>query len=277
MYLAPIEASDARRMKAIAETVDAPFVVHFWDFLDDGIRSDPATRWLIEQAAAVFVINQAMLDSIAPLRSDAQTLLFTRRPSLFRAAAPSGDTLRILLIGDIVSYRDGVHRLLEAVTILRERGCKIAVRYIGRPRVLSVLGLSDGNQIEAVGFLPSDEARDRAIAECDIGFLPGPMNDPADDPRSRYSIPSRVLDFMATGLPFVGTLHRNSAAFRFCSDLGLGEHIACRTVVEVADAIQHLANDHHWSSRSTAGLQAFSTMVRSDRYDGLKEVLLQGA
>jgi glycosyltransferase involved in cell wall biosynthesis len=273
-YFAPLEETDARRMRAIATSLQVPFVVHLWDILDDGLQADSAMHWIVREAKAVYCLNSNMTDDISSLRADVQILRFTRRPPPFIASRRPGKPPLILLIGDIVSYAEGIGLLLEAIEILHGRGCKASIRYIGRPPLLRRLGLENNPHIESLGFLPDDRDRDRAIAECDIGFLPGPTRDPASDPRSRYSIPSRVLDFLATGLPFVGTLHPASAALRFCTDLALDEFCKCKTGAEVADAIQVLAEPENWSSWSKAGLRAFSHLAEEDRYSGLKKALL---
>jgi hypothetical protein len=61
-YFAPIDASDARRMKEMARLLDVPFVVHLWDFLDNADHEP--THWLIRNAEHVFCLNEAILDNV---------------------------------------------------------------------------------------------------------------------------------------------------------------------------------------------------------------------
>ncbi len=277
-YFAPIDTSDARRMRATAEILDLPFVLHVWDFLDDGLRSgDGPTRWLIEKADAVLCGSEQILHETRQVRPDARLLLFARHPSNHVAIQRPDATPRIALMGDIVAYREGVLMLLAAVTLLRAQGYGVTVRYIGREGALRQIGVPRETPIESVGFLPSDEARDRAIAACDIGFLPGPLGDPESDPRSRYSIPSRVLDFLAAGLPIVGAVHPRSATFQFCSELGVSELMACASPTEIASAIRVLRDARTWSALSDAGRGAFAALTRADHYDDLTRALREAA
>ncbi len=270
VYFAPIDSSDARRMRSIAELLGLPFALHLWDFLDDGLRSgDRSTRWLIDRADAVFCGSEPLLQEVRQVRPGAEMLSITRRPPTHRAAGRPASPPTIALIGDIVAYRSGVLKLLDAVTMLRAGGYGVTVRYIGRPGALRHIGVAADSPIESVGFLPSEAARDRALSECDIGFLPGPLGDPESDPRSRYSIPSRVLDFLAIGLPLVGTVHPRSAAFRFCADLGPSEFLACATPSEIARAIRDLGDPQAWSAASEAGREAFASVAGRHHYDGL--------
>jgi hypothetical protein len=116
VYLAPIDSADARRMKEIACSLDLPFVVHLWDFLDNAC--DEATHWLIGNAKHVFCLNNEILENVETIQNNASILPFHRLPSDAKASFSIGKTTTIAIMGDIGSYIDGIHRLISAVDLL---------------------------------------------------------------------------------------------------------------------------------------------------------------
>ena len=217
IYAAPIDSADAARMKQIIQAFDRPFVLHLWDLLDGPPKPGSSEEWLIKHAARVLCVSKPILDAVTAQRPDADYLLFSRKPAALRASAPPGKRLRVALIGNLDSYPAGIALLSDAVSLLSERGFDIHLVFIGSPVLIKRLKSPIAAKVQPVGFAKTDADRDRALSECHAAFLPGPFEDPACEMRSRYSIPSRTLDFFAVGLPIVGTVHPNSAAADFFS------------------------------------------------------------
>lgn len=260
IYLAPIEERDSRRMMEIARRVDRPFVLHLWDFLDDGAQA-PATRWLITEAAHVFCLNEQILDEVRPLQPNA-TLLPFRRDATPQRARPRSATApkpAIAILGDIGSYLDGVRSLLEAVVLAERAGAAYDVLYVGAAKMLRRAGIGPSPRIRATGFLETPAARDAALAGCSVGFLPGPTAAPSQSTRSRFSIPSRVLDLMAVGLPVVGTVHPDSATFSYCRGLGIGGALHGTAPERVAASLAELYDPVHWAASSRRSTAAFAS------------------
>ena len=273
IYAAPLESRDAKRIRQIIEIFGVPFVLHLWDFLDARIDDNEDLRWLIQRAAKIFCLSQPMLDEITPVRPDADRLVFCRKPSR-TVAGPGGDqTLRIVMIGDIYSYRHGLDLLDQAVQRLILRGAKITVCYLGREKSFRSLASSLTERLEPLGFVQGDENRDRELSKCHIGFLPGPYTDPNVDMRSRYSIPSRILDFLATGLPIVGTIQPKSATGIFCEKLGIQEHCFCRSAADVENSLIELLDQSNWLSAAAKSRQAFDLLARESQPERLKQAM----
>jgi hypothetical protein len=233
VYIAPCSIRDSERMKAILTALEKPFVLHLWDLLDSNQTDSPSFRWCIQRAAHVFCLTQEMIDHIAPLRADATILRFTRRPSLHIATAPSGGPLRIALIGNCRPYLEGLSILNEAMKIVKQRNHEVSLLYIGSEKRLNAWRQRFDDTVSVSGFVESDEERDLLLSQCHVGFLPGPLAPPAVNTLSKFSIPSRILDFMATGLPFTGTVHPESATSTYMENHGL-EHLHLRYIVDSA-------------------------------------------
>ena len=95
-------------------------------------------------------------------------------------------------------------------------------------------------------------------------FLPGPKLDPGSDLRSRYSIPSRILDYMAVDLPIVGVVHEASATGGFVRKLGLHPAATCSGPEEVADWLLRLSRPEHWAEQSARSRHAFDLLQRQE-------------
>jgi glycosyltransferase involved in cell wall biosynthesis len=264
IYLAPLDASDARRMKKIIDILELPFVLHLWDFLDNA--SDATTRWLIENASRVFCLNDSIMRDVIAIRGEASILPFRRAATKLVAQRSESKEISVAISGDIGSYLGGVRCLITAIQSLRESGLNYNIVYVGSSKkVLRRNGILYHDSISATGFIPSAAQRDQVLSACAIGFMPGPLSSPESDSRSKYSIPSRILDFMALGLPIVGTLHPDSATFSFCRNFGLDEWLFMDDPDRVAQALATLVDFQEWEKSSQKSLAAFSRLI--DTYD----------
>ncbi len=211
--VAPLRNSEATRCREILETLGCAFVVHMWDVLDDPLNADYA--WLFSNAERVFCLSETMIKEIhkaAPCETS--ILPFVRARSQYQAKCIDGDTLVIGLIGFLSAYQEGLQLLAKSMDCLRGHFTNVRIRYIGPSEQLKCMPDSLKNVIEYMGFLDDDE-RDRALSDCHVGYLPGPLPSPQQDMRSRHSIPSRAADYMAIGLPVIAAANVHSATSIF--------------------------------------------------------------
>ena len=275
IYAAPLEARDAKRIKQLVQIFKLPFVLHLWDFLDQRIRDNEDLCWLIHRAARIFCLSQPMLNEIAPLRRDSEYLLFSRKPSRSFAVPPQGRSMRIVLLGNIHSYRQGLDLLDQAVERLVAKGIKMSVCYLGPQRkAFRSLDSPLVRRLEPLGFVKGDDNRDKVLSDFHVGFLPGPCTDPDVDMRSRYSIPSRILDFLATGVPIVGTIRPDSATGIFCKSQGVDSHCFCQTSDDVAHALLQLLDQSEWSHLAAKNREAFTRLTENSQPEKLKRAML---
>lgn len=256
VYLAPLDGKDARRMQALVLALGRPFVLHLWDLLDLRQNEFEAMSWLIEHAEHIFCLSEAISEHIN--RENTSILCFTRKPSIDFAQPPSaGEPLRLVLIGDCGSYRDGLVILNDALKLVQARGHQINLTYIGRQKALDGWGSQIQHPIEVTGFVLSNDDRDRLLAKAHIGILPGPFPPPEDNTRSRFSIPSRILDFLAVGLPVAGPVHSRSATARYMIKMGLDPNSYSPSPELLAERLLALTNPKVWQTQAGLSREGF--------------------
>ena len=258
-YVAPLNEWDAKRCLALTNLMVAPFVLHLWDVLDGDIRAG-ALRALIDRAESVFCVSQALVDDVSLLRSDAGLLSFSRDDSAVAAEPREQGPLIVAMHGNITSYVEGLADLNQAIALLEAKGFQVEVRFLGSPRILRQTTTPLKQRVKILGFFPSQDGLDRALSRAHVAFLPGPKLDPRCDLRSRYSIPSRVQDYLAVGLPVVGTVHPASATAGFLRGLGLEAATSCSRPQEIADWLLRLSQPNGWIGQSTRSSRAFAQM-----------------
>lgn len=278
LYLAPVEDVDAGRMRHLVELFERPFVLHLWDSLQQPLLESEHHRWLIEHAHQVLVLSKPLLADARELRPDTAELLFVREQTSIRAEAWAGGPLRVALIGFLPAYRTGLHLLHEAYLQMRAEGMPVELHFVGSPRALRRLQEPEITKgMTYTGHLRSNAARDAALASCHVAFLPGPLEAPEEDLRSRYSIPSRVLDFMAVGLPVVGTVHPRSATGQFYAEYGIGKHLLCGSAQQIVDALTELRAPEAWQEAHEVSLAALGKIDIEGQLERLKAAMAAAA
>ena len=258
-YLAPLNEWDAKRCLSLTNLIGAPFVLHLWDVLSGDVAKG-ALRELIDRAESVFCVSQALLDDVSLLRSDACLLSFSRDDSAVAAGPREQGPLIVAMHGNITSYAEGLADLDEAVALVEGEGLPVEVRFLGSPRILRQTRTPLKERVKSLGFFPTQDGLDLSLSRAHVAFLPGPKLDPQHDLRSRYSIPSRVQDYLAVGLPIVGTVHPASATGGFLRGLCLEGATGCSRPREIADWLLRLAKPNGWAGQSTRSRRAFAQL-----------------
>jgi Glycosyl transferases group 1 len=262
-YLAPLNEADATRCLELANLVGAPFVLHLWDVLHGDVTHG-ALRELVERAERVFCVSQPLLDDVSAIRRDAELLSFSRDASESTATPWESGPLKVVIHGNISSYADGLDDLDQAITLLEHTGLEVEVCFLGSPKILRQADTTLRKRVKAQGFCPTQRDVDRELSHSHVAFLPGPRQDPRYDLRSRYSIPSRVLDYMAVELPIVGSVHKASATGGFVRSLDLDQTASCSGPEEIAGWLLRLTRRDEWTEQSTRSRDAFDLLQRQE-------------
>jgi Glycosyl transferases group 1 len=272
-YVAPLDESDAKRCLELTRMVGAPYVLHLWDVLHGDV-SNGALRRLIDSAERVFCVSEPLLRDVSLVRSDAELLSFSRDAACVQAKAPEGGPLRVVMHGNISSYAEGLDDLNAAITLLERVGVEVEVSFLGSPKILRQADTKLKKRVKTSGFFPTQQDVDRELAKAHVAFLPGPKPDPKNNLRSRYSIPSRVLDYMAVHLPIVGSVHNDSATASFVRTLGLVDTTTCSGPKEIAEWLMQLSRPDVWAEQSARSRDAFERLQRQEQPPArLKRVL----
>ena len=262
-YVAPLGEADARRCLKLADLIGAPYVLHLWDVLHGDV-SRGALRELVDRADSVFCVSQPLLDDVCLIRSDAELLSFSRDASLVTATSRNHGPLKVVMHGNVGSYAEGLDDLDQAIALLERQGLKVEVFFLGSPRILRRARTTIKNRVHLGGFLPTQQDLDRALSRAHVAFLPGPRKDPKNDLTSRYSIPSRILDYLAVELPIVGTVHKASATGDFVRNLGVDGAATCSGPGEIAEWLVRLARATSWVEHSSKSRNAFDLLQRQE-------------
>jgi hypothetical protein len=262
-YVAPLGEEDATRCLELTNLVGVPFVLHLWDVLDGDVAGG-ALRELVNRAERVFCVSQPLLDDVLRIRGDAELLSFSRDAAQATAEPMGQGPIKVVMHGNVCSYAEGLDDLDQAITLLESRGLKVEVSFLGSPRILRLAKTTLKKRVKVRGFLPTQHDLDQELSRAHVAFLPGPKLDPGFDLRSRYSIPSRILDYMAVDLPIVGVVHEDSATGGFVRKLGLHPAATCAGPEQVADWLFRLSRPVHWAEQSARSRQAFDLLQRQE-------------
>ena len=258
-YVAPLGEDDATRCLELTNLVGVPFVLHLWDVLDGDVASG-ALRELVDRAERVFCVSQPLLDDVLKIRADADLLSFSRDASQATAKPREQGPIKVVIHGNVCSYAQGLNDLDQAIDLLEGKGLPVEVSFLGSPKILRLAKTTIKKRVKVRGFLPTQRALDKELSSAHVGFLPGPKLAPGSDLRSRYSIPSRILDFMAVDLPIVGVVHEASATGGFVRKLGLHPAATCSGPEEVADWLLRLSHPGAWAEQSARSRAAFDLL-----------------
>jgi hypothetical protein len=258
-YVAPLSEGDAQRCLELTNLVGAPFVLHLWDVLEGDVTTG-ALRELVDRAESVFCVSQPLLDDVSAIRKDAELLSFSRDASVATATPWLQGPLKVVMHGNISSYAEGLDDLDEAIELLEAKGLKVEVSYVGSPKILRQSKTTLKKRVRVRGFVATLRDVDRELSRAHVAFLPGPKLDPERDLRSRYSIPSRILDYMAVHLPIVGTVHEASATGGFVRKMGLDAATTCRGPGELAGWLLRLSRQDIWAEQSNRSRRAFESL-----------------
>jgi glycosyltransferase involved in cell wall biosynthesis len=135
----------------------------------------------------------------------------------------------------------GIQDLVAAAALLGRSGCPVHVDLVGTGRDLRLLELEArarsvyGSRIQFHRYVSSHRDALRIIADADIGILPHRRCTHWD-----HTIPNKLFDYMAAGLPVVTS---DAAPFaRIVRESACGEVFASRDAADLARAVLALRN-----------------------------------
>jgi hypothetical protein len=253
-YVTPICEADARPVLAMVRRLGCPYLVHLWDLTHREAMISPELMpslcALLRGADAVYCLTAEIARAVAIPGVRVDGLLSFGRPHPTHGARPpeDGGPLRIAMMGGTTDYSAGMRVLVDAWARLSSRvPCELV--YLGWSTLRPQLPMDGSMRIESHGFV-DDEARDRLLASCHLAFISGPSEDPDHEVLSRYSIPSRIGDYLHHGLPVIANFHPRSAAigfFREVTDQGL---FVAREPEAVLAAVERLRRPGAWVEAS---------------------------
>jgi len=227
------------------------------------VRNPVAVEWIERYCLArvdrVLVVTDMVRDQLLKRGLDAARVEVVGNTPPRAAAAgargcrPRRDPVEIVYLG-IIEIPRGLEELVDATAILRDEGARFRLRLIGDGRDAAALRaraerlrLSSAD-IEFCGFVPYSEAVD-LLRDADIGVLPLHRN-----PHMDTTIPNKLFDYMAAGLPVVTSDVPASASL--VRQTRCGEVFQAGSAVSLRDALMRLSDSDERTTKGENGRQA---------------------
>lgn len=199
---------------ALAECCDHNAICVLWDHprqIASAFGHPPVTAGLIEAAVeksirssrGCLTVSDALQGYILSVNPDvpvqiARVPVCIQSESAASVASHHDTEFRIGFAGSVTSPAEleGLQQALDHVG-WRLGNREVVVRLLGSRYVLSS---SHPRRVEYRGFMPTTAEAERALAECDVTFLPQPF-EPAKRSLAEYSFPTKLSTYLAAGRP----------------------------------------------------------------------------
>jgi hypothetical protein len=240
----------ATRFNSMQSQINLPYVVILYDMMHLGQPSPddlPELGICLSNALATYALSRPLKQVATDLGAkDVRPIGFYRpRRSTFtklQNELAASDALRILVMAD--AKKDTFLELISAVKSVSKKQIdqKIEIHFVGNHRNYPSLCYDSGVDIRFYGFVDA-ELRDSIASSCDIAYLAGSTESPDQCPLAKYSIPSKIGDFAALGLPFIGRVSVGSAAHEMISNEMKGFAYVAVSTTEIKEALILAANN----------------------------------
>jgi hypothetical protein len=218
-----LQESDAAKICALWDALaNPPFVLHVMDIFHHRISDSetPNFRRLVREARHVICISQNIADEM--LANGARSVGLLPPCTSFSPCdrKPYASPLKLLMSGAIWQNGGGADPALD---LLGSSWKEIKSQFPGME--LHYAGLHASRLPEVLraelrdhGLLGFD-AYQRLLKECHVAYLPVSH---LSHTFARFSLPSRLVDYLACGLPLLGFTDRGTAIHAFLRDLPQG-------------------------------------------------------
>jgi glycosyltransferase involved in cell wall biosynthesis len=233
---------DASRACALWEGVGKPpFVLHVMDIFHDRLSEGktPKFRRLIREARHVLCISANIAAEMRSNGAKSVSLLPLCSGFSVDGRQPFGSPLRIVVSGTIRSgvSEDAFKLLVDSWPAIKRQFPAVELHYCGAsgkqlPRELLGEILDHG--------LLSHEAYQDLLRRCHLAYLP--VSHPGHTVW-RFSIPSRLVDYLACGLPVIASTDPGSGIFSFLSSLPRGCAANVADTKALVQAVMAFAGD----------------------------------
>lgn len=198
--------------------------------------------------------------------SNTPALARLRRPRDMKGNEPVRP-LRVVYMG-LMEIARGVEVLLEANALIQRRMPRPQLQLIGGGRDLSLLRhqaerlAMSSEEVVFYGYIPSYAEALRIVGEADIGIVPHFANDWANT-----TIPNKLFDFMAAGLPVVTS--ESVPCARIVRQTGAGLVFRDRDASNLADILMSLRDPKERQRMALAGGRAVEARYHWEYDEGV--------
>jgi glycosyltransferase involved in cell wall biosynthesis len=256
-----MQESDAKIIYGLWRNLGKPpLLLHVMDILHETLseQETPFFISLIREAKHIFGISKPIITELSRFSDVAiSELLFT---SDFQRADtyPSIMDLRIVMVGTIWDYEQNriLELLADAWPTILEQHPQATLHYAGLSfnRIPQLLQRFVQNH----GHLSTSQC-ENLLQSCHIAVLPvsHPMNHV-----SRYSLPSRIADYLACGLPTIVSAEPGTATHSFFENVPQMAGMNIQTTSDLIEAINnYFSNAKGWKEHSLAASKFAETRL----------------
>ena len=247
--------SDAEKIIPLWEALgEPPFVLHVMDIFHDGVSEEATPRFvdLIRRASHVICISEEIAREVRRVGARSVSLVLCASSfSTARRHPGFARPLRVVLSGALwnicYSRNAAVEHLAAAWPLIKARWSDAELHYTG----------SSGGDFPAVlrrdlhdhGLLGTEDY-EQLLNTCDLAYLP--VSHPGNS-FARFSLPSRLADYLACGLPILAATEPGTAVHSFLQSLPDGCATNVRCADEVVSAISgFITAPERWEKASLA-------------------------
>lgn len=206
-----------------------PLIQHFQDYMpDEGGDCEKILRKLLPRCDSVWVLGEGMGDELKARFGCAVEVVNTIKieiaPERLQVHRPVNMSFRAAMVGNVhyIPVLEDVRRLWRNVQA-RVPGLG-PIEWVGHPRQVercSEAGVEFEPEIKFIGFKPQANLQSY-LAEVDLAIIPFNCAASPENPYARFSIPSRLSEMAAAGLPVFCVAGQGTEARRFIEKRRMG-------------------------------------------------------
>ncbi len=215
-YVIAAHEEHASKMSSLLAVLGCPYVVHVMDiYHPDGLApaTMPGFRRLLGGASAVLAISDAIVDELAKFEGPRARVVPIGQAVTAEVAQPprAGEPLRLAMVGK--PYAEGIALLRASWDRLLTEFPDLEIYYSGQhsPEFPAHIRA----RLRGSDYLSRTEY-EALLARCHMAFLSGPLH---LDRFGKFSIASRIADYLMTGLPVLACVGEGTAMHRFLEPL----------------------------------------------------------
>lgn len=263
VYSTAFNENDLRLLRIALESVECstPVVQHFMDMAPHDAREFAnGFRRLNSRVSELWALTESMgreLEQMFARQVQVVSALHQDLPQSSKTRhVRFSSTFKAVMIGNIWQP--------QLLPLLREVWCQCQADlpslrpidwYIHPARVQKLIegGYELGDEIVWKGFYDGLHLQQR-LQSADLALLPFNWGNKAQSGYARFSLPSRLTEYCAAGLPVVAFASPDTAPAQFMNNRGCGVAISGSNPSQVAQTLKQMIVDHEWRAR--AGTQA---------------------